>query len=85
MAAAAGRVAVEQQVIENAARSLQAAFTSVEGMWNGPAGATLPPLVTAFNTVTDQLVTLLGDAVNRMRTAYQNYVSAETTNTSNLQ
>ncbi len=41
-------------------------------MWSGPAGATLPPLVTAFNTVTDQLFVLLGDAVNRMRTAYQN-------------
>jgi YD repeat-containing protein len=85
LANAATRVATEQQVISNAASSLSAAFTRVEGIWDGPAGATLVPLASTFNTVTDQLVALLDDAVNRMRTAYQNYVSTETTNTSNLQ
>jgi YD repeat-containing protein len=85
LAHAAFRVGVEQQLIENAARSLKAAFTSVEGMWSGPAAESLPPLANAFQTVTDQLVALLGDAVNRMKTAYQNYVQAETTNTNNLQ
>lgn len=85
LAAAAGRVAVEQQVIENAVRSLQAVFTSIEGIWSSPAGDSLPPLVSAFNGVTDKLVTLLGDAVNRMKTAYQNYVSTEGINASNLQ
>jgi YD repeat-containing protein len=85
LAHAAFRVGVEQQLIENAARSLYAAFTSVEGVWSGPAAESLPPLANAFQGVTDQLVALLGDAVNRMKTAYHNYVQAETTNTNNLQ
>jgi YD repeat-containing protein len=85
LANAAFRTGVEQQLIENAARSLKAAFTSIEGIWSGPAAESLPPLANAFQTVTDQLVALLGDAVNRMKTSYQNYVQAETTNTNNLQ
>jgi YD repeat-containing protein len=85
LANAAARVATEQQLIANSARSLYAIFTQLEGIWTGPAGQTLHPLAGSFQTITDELVALLDDAAKRMRTAYQNYVSTEATNTSNLQ
>jgi YD repeat-containing protein len=84
LANAASRVAVEEELIKDAVRSLQATFTNLESIWTGPAGASLPPLVRGFNNATDRLVALLDDSVRRMRTAYQNYVSTESTNASNL-
>jgi hypothetical protein len=40
LANATARVAVEQQVIANAARSLHAAVDSIQAVWSGPAGDT---------------------------------------------
>ena len=59
-------------MIENAARSLRPPSPASRACGAARRARLSPPLVTAFNTVTDQLFVLLGDAVNRMRTAYQN-------------
>ncbi|WP_345634397.1 hypothetical protein [Rugosimonospora acidiphila] len=82
---AASAVAAEAAIIANNVASLKLVFNTVEGLWESPAGMSLPPLVNTFNMVTDGLVELLNDAVNRMRTAYQNYYDTESTNTGNLE
>jgi hypothetical protein len=40
---------------------------------------------TNFNSVTDNLMAVLDDAISQMNTAYQNYLSTEAANTKNLQ
>jgi YD repeat-containing protein len=82
---ATSRVAGEKDAMAGEITALKGTFTTIEGMWQGPAGATLPPLVADFTRVTDSLMTLLEDAISRMRVAHQNYVDTENTNVGNLQ
>jgi YD repeat-containing protein len=81
---ATGQVSAEHTQMHEAIFILKSVFNDVENMWDSPAGMTLHPLVDTFKTVTDSLMTLLEDAINRMRSAYQNYVNTENTNTHNL-
>jgi YD repeat-containing protein len=64
--------------------SLKQLFVKIEGEWKGPAGNSFTAMTTTFNTVTDKLSGLLGEAVGRMRSSYHNYVSTEQTNSNNL-
>jgi YD repeat-containing protein len=82
--AAASGVAAQAAIIENNVQSLKLVFNTIESIWESPAGMSLGPLVNTFNMVTDGLVELLNEAVTRMRIAYQNYTSTESTNANNL-
>jgi YD repeat-containing protein len=82
--AAARTVSAEHDSIQHTSFNLKNLFTMMEGEWKGPAGATLEPLATAFNGISDTLLALLADAVSRMKKAHENYVAAESTNTKNL-
>src|SRR5260370_13694098 len=81
---AISKMSGERDAMQGGIESLRSTFTNVEDHWQSPAGSSFVPLTTNFNSVTDQLMAVLDDAISRMRTAYQNYVATEAGNTKNL-
>lgn len=82
--AAIGQVSAERDSMKDAFANLRTTFTDVESIWDSPAGMSFHPLADSFNTVTQSLLDLLDDAIDRMRAAYHNYVDTENTNVGNL-
>jgi WXG100 family type VII secretion target len=81
---AISQVSGGRDALQGGIQSLRSTFTDVETLWQSPAGKTFTELVTHFNSVTDNLMDVLGEAIDRMHVAYENYASTEQTNTSNL-
>jgi WXG100 family type VII secretion target len=81
---AIGHVSTERETMRGGIQSLRATFNNVEDHWKSPAGTSFVGLATNFNSVTDNLMSVLDEAIGRMRTAYQNYVATEAANTQNL-
>ncbi len=82
---AIGKVSAHRDAMKGGIQGLRTTFNNVADIWLCPAGTTFVSATAHFNSVTDNLTSLLDDAIGRMQTAHDNYVSAETTNTSNLQ
>jgi YD repeat-containing protein len=78
------KVSGQRDLLVDNVRQLKTTFVNIENHWKSPAGTSFSTLATNFNSATDGLVTLLDEAVSRMRTAYNNYVATESTNTANL-
>ena len=70
--------------INGSLRAVETSFTNISFYWRGPAGTDAQHLFDSFKTVTGNFMNLLNDAIDRMNTAYNNYLDAETTNVSNL-
>ncbi|ASW55409.1 WXG100 family type VII secretion target [Plantactinospora sp. KBS50] len=83
LAEAIGKVSGERTTISGGISSLKTTFTNVESHWQGPAATSFGTLVTNFNNATDTLMSLLDEAIGRMRTAHGNYAATEQTNTRN--
>jgi uncharacterized protein YukE len=81
---AIGQVSAERENMHGGIQSLRTTFSNVEDHWKSPAGTSFVGLTTNFNSVTDNLMSVLDEAIGRMRTAHQNYVTTEATNTRNL-
>jgi WXG100 family type VII secretion target len=80
---AIGQVSAERDTIQGGVATLRATFQDIESEWKSPAGTSFLTLTTTFNTITDRLMTVLEDAIDRMRTAHQNYATTEEQNTGN--
>jgi len=78
------QVSLQQGIIETEFGTIQQTFSSIEDDWQSPAGDSFVAATITFNLAATNLLTVLGDAIQRMKTAYQNYSSTETTNTQNL-
>ncbi|HEY2794024.1 MAG TPA: hypothetical protein VGJ28_16780 [Micromonosporaceae bacterium] len=78
------RVSAERETMNGGIQSLRTTFGNVEDHWRSPAGNSFVDLTTSFNTVTDNLMAVLDEAIGRMRSTYNGYVSTESTNTTNL-
>jgi len=84
LADATGVVTTCSTNIELLGRSLEAEMASIESSWRSDSGETFSSLKIAFTSVKNQLNDLLDDAIDRMKKAHANYVSAETTNSQML-
>jgi WXG100 family type VII secretion target len=84
LAHAIDQVSGERDTMHGEIHSLRSTFGNVEDHWKSPAGSTFVGLTTTFNSATDNLMAVLEEAINRMRTAYHNYAATEATNTNNL-
>jgi WXG100 family type VII secretion target len=84
LGAAIGTVSGERDAITGSIGNLKQTFNQVEAHWQGPAGNTFPPLTAKFNQATATLMSVLDEAVDRMRTAQSNYQSTEEVNKQNL-
>ncbi len=84
LAVAIERVSAERDAIHGGIASVRSTFGHVEGHWRSPAGNSFVLATTHFNSVTDNVVEVLDEAIGRMRKAYQNYASTEACNTKNL-
>jgi len=82
---AIGQVSNERDTMAGGIKNLRSIFSQIEDHWQSPAEGSFVWATTNFNGVTDNLMSLLDDAINRMRTAYQNYSAMEAANTQNLQ
>ena len=81
--AAIDQVAAEHQQILAGVNWLKNGFTEAEGYWKSPAGNSFAALGDEFIAAANQVVTLLDEAIGRMRTASQNYKLAEEDGTTN--
>jgi uncharacterized protein YukE len=79
------QVSAQHQSISNQFVSIQRTFHNIEYDWSSPAGNNFLEATTNFNKVAVSLLTVLEDAIGRMKTSYQNYLTTEATNTQNLQ
>lgn len=79
------QVSIQRDNIANEFDIIRQTFSSIEDNWQSPAGDSFVAATTKFNSAATNLLTVLGDAIQRMKTAYQNYASTETTNTQNLE
>jgi uncharacterized protein YukE len=59
-------------------------FRDVQDAWVSPSAASFEQVSQWFDKSSKELLNLLDDAKGRLRTAYQNYHSAEETNVKNL-
>ncbi len=84
LGAAANAVSALHDAMSATIDLLKQLFVKIEGEWKGPAGKRFAEITTTFNSVTDNLSGLLGEAVDRMRSSYHNYMSTEQTNSNNL-
>jgi WXG100 family type VII secretion target len=82
---AIGQVSAEREAMQGGIQGLRSVFSNVESHWQSPAGTSFVSLTTKFNSVTDNLMEVLDEAIDRMNTAHQNYSSTEATNAQNLQ
>ena len=78
------RVSGEREAMHGGITSLRSTFRNIEDHWKSPAGNSFPTLATNFNSVSDNLMAVLDDAISRMRKAHQLYAATEATNKKNL-
>jgi uncharacterized protein YukE len=81
---AIGKVSAESETIKGKLRALGVTLDEVSEKWKGPAGTTYVAPKDELKSVGDRFVSVLDDAVGRMRTTYHTYVSIEEANTRNL-
>jgi hypothetical protein len=77
------RVSAERDVIRAGIAQVKAIFSDIEDHWVSPSGNSFVALANEFNSVSDELLVRLDDAIDRMRVAYRNYANTEATNTGN--
>ncbi|GAA5199790.1 hypothetical protein GCM10023322_76230 [Rugosimonospora acidiphila] len=82
---AIGKITMEHDGMGNDIVSLMSTFTNIQNHWHSPAADSFHDLVTQFNTASGNLELLLGEAIDKMNSAYQNYLATEETNTKNYQ
>ncbi|MGW0858483.1 WXG100 family type VII secretion target [Streptomyces sp. NPDC002690] len=70
--------------LEDLVTGVDTAFTAAEGVWHSRAGTSFVELHTEFDGATAQLIELLHEMARRMRSAYDQYLDAETKNTGNF-
>jgi len=85
LSTAIDQVSGQRDVMHDGIQSIRSTFSNIEDHWRSPAGNSFVGATTNFNSVTDNLMAVLDESINMMRTAYQNYASTEGTNTQNLQ
>ncbi len=78
-------VSFQRDSIESGVRSIRFTFKNIEDHWRSPAGDSFVVVTTNFNSVIDNLMAVLDEAIGRMRSSYQNYLSTEGANAKNLQ
>ncbi|WFE27090.1 WXG100 family type VII secretion target [Solwaraspora sp. WMMD791] len=81
--AAIGTVAAEKTRIDTALAAIGAQFAVIDAAWDGPASDSFMELKTWYDGVSTELSSVLGDMIDRMRTAESNYRAAETENQNN--
>jgi hypothetical protein len=82
---AISKITVEHTGMGNDIVSLMTTFTNIQNHWHSPAANSFHDLVTQFNTASGNLLLLLGEAVEKMTSAHENYLTTEETNTKNYQ
>jgi uncharacterized protein YukE len=80
LAAATTKVAGEAEAIRSSITIINQSMFEVEVWWRSPAGAIFTGTQEACTTQMNALITLLDDAVTRMRAAYKNYHAMELLN-----
>src|SRR5260370_1959858 len=78
-------VSFQRDSIESGVRSIRFTFKNIEDHWRSPAGDSFVVVTTNFNSVIDNLMAVLDEAIGRLRSSYQNYLSTEAANAKNLQ
>jgi len=78
------QVSAEREAMKGGIQGLRAAFNNVADDWRSPAGKTFVSATGQFNSIADHFMSVLDEAIGRMRTTYHTYVSVEETNTRNL-
>jgi uncharacterized protein YukE len=81
---AIGQVSAEREAMHGKISALRGTFNDVADKWKSPAGTTFVSAVEQFNSITDHFMSVLDDAISRMRSVYHTYVSVEEANTNNL-
>jgi uncharacterized protein YukE len=79
------KVAAEREAMAGKIDALRQTFTAIGEKWMSPAGTTFVGGANQFNAVTGRFMSVLDDAIGRMRSTYNTYLSVEQTNTHNLQ
>ena len=69
-----------KDAIDGDATSINALLTGLEGSWSSPAGTGYATIVGDVGAAMAGMTGLLGEILDRMRTAHANYVHAEETN-----
>ncbi len=82
--AATNTISTHRDAISQSVQYLARYFENIGAAWVSPAGQSARSLYSTFKIVTDQFVTILNDAIDRMNAAYNNYLDTESTNVSNL-
>jgi WXG100 family type VII secretion target len=85
LANAINRVSAQRDTMQGGIQGLNTTLSNIEDAWRGPAGSSFTGLVNHFNSVSSDLMSLLDEAISRMHATHQNYASAVTANTQNLQ
>ncbi|MGW1062307.1 hypothetical protein [Micromonospora rubida] len=81
---AANSVQKAKDLIEMRLQTVQRNFENIQSMWMSPAGNTFSLLAGNFRKASDVLDEALDEAVQRMRSSYQNYLASEAQNAANI-
>jgi WXG100 family type VII secretion target len=81
---AIGQISQDRDGISEDCADIATKFNALQGGWQGPAANSFEDLHVTLQNATTQMLDLLSDVISRMRTSYDNYESAETTNAQNL-
>jgi hypothetical protein len=81
---AISQVSGEHDSMVSEIAALKATFATAASYWKSPSGSTFTGLTGNFNPIADKFMSVLEDAIGRMKTSLQNYIAAEETNTTNL-
>jgi uncharacterized protein YukE len=85
LSAAIDRVSANRRTLHGGIQGLRATFSKVADSWQSPAGTSFVSATGQFNAVAGNTLSVLDDAIGRMRATYDNHVSAEAANISNLE
>jgi WXG100 family type VII secretion target len=73
-----------QSAIESYFSQIASKMSSLEDSWVGPAGSSYAELQSSLVAAGNQMIDVLSQIVQAMRTTYGTYLNAETTNAANL-
>jgi uncharacterized protein YukE len=79
------QVAAHREDMAAAIDELRQTFNTVGLSWQSPAGTSFESTTEHFNTVADHFMSVMDDAIGRMRGTENQYLSVEAANTGNLQ
>jgi uncharacterized protein YukE len=85
LGSAIDRVSGERDAIQAGLTRAKATFANIEDHWRCPSGTTFESLAGQLSALSDELVALLDEAIERMRTTHINFSNTEAVNTGNLQ